>query len=44
MVIVGKNEIESRTVSVRDRDTDETENMTLDAFVGLLEKKKKERR
>ena len=44
MVIVGKNEIESRTVSVRDRDTDETENMTLDAFVGLLEKKIKERR
>ena len=36
MVIVGANEIETGTVSVRDRDTDQTTNMTLEAFVELL--------
>jgi len=39
MVIIGKNEIETGTVSVRDRDTDETTNMSLDAFLEMLTKK-----
>ncbi len=36
MVIVGANEIETGTVSVRDRDTDQTTNMSLDEFVNML--------
>ena len=32
MLIIGEKEIESRTVSVRDRATDQTTNMTLEAF------------
>ena len=38
MVLIGGKEIESETVSVRNRDTDETVNMTLDEFVSKLKK------
>ena len=43
MVIIGAKEIETGTISVRDRETDQTENMTLEAFVELLNKKISER-
>ena len=33
MLIIGANEIESRSLSVRDRDTDQTTGMTVDAFI-----------
>ena len=36
MVLIGGKEIESQTVSVRNRDTDETENMTLDEFIAKI--------
>ncbi len=36
MVIVGASEIESGTVSVRDRDTDQTTSMQLDEFIDLI--------
>ena len=36
MLIIGEKEIESRTVSVRDRATDQTTNMTLEAFSAKL--------
>ena len=36
MVLIGGKEIESETVSVRNRDTDETVNMTLDEFVSKI--------
>ena len=36
MLIIGEKEIESRTVSVRDRATDQTTNMTLEAFAEKL--------
>jgi len=39
MVIVGQNEIETQTVSVRDRDTDQTTSMTLDEFLALIDKR-----
>ena len=39
MVIVGANEIETHTVSVRDRDTDQTTNMSLDEFVAMITSK-----
>ena len=43
MVIIGAKEIETGTISVRDRETDQTENMTLEAFTELLNKKISER-
>ncbi|MBR6594743.1 MAG: threonine--tRNA ligase [Clostridia bacterium] len=43
MVIIGHKEIEEGLVSVRDRDTDQTETMTLDAFMEKLQKQIKER-
>ena len=43
MVIIGAKEIETGTISVRDRETDQTENMTLEAFCELLNKKISER-
>ena len=43
MVLIGGKEIESRTVSVRNRDTDQTENMTLDEFVAKIKKEIDER-
>jgi len=39
MVIVGQNEIETGTVSVRDRDTDQTTSMSLDEFIALIDKR-----
>ncbi len=36
MIIVGKKEIETRTISVRNRDTDETNNMTLEEFLNII--------
>ena len=38
MVIIGKKEIEEGTVSIRDRDTDQTVTMTLDEFVAMINK------
>ena len=43
MLIIGAKEVETNTVSVRDRDTDETVTMTLDEFLGKLCKQIKER-
>ena len=39
MLILGEKEIADGTVSARDRDTDETTTMTLDAFAALLREK-----
>ena len=36
MLIIGAKEVETNTVSVRDRDTDETVTMTLDEFLGKV--------
>ena len=36
MLIIGKNEIENRVVSVRSRDTDQTETMTFDEFLAKI--------
>ena len=36
MLIVGKNEIENRVVSVRNRETDQTETMTFDEFLSKI--------
>ena len=36
MLIIGKNEIENKTVSVRDRETDKTESMTMQQFTDML--------
>ncbi len=44
MLILGEKEINEGTVSVRDRATDQTETMTLDALVAKLEKEIEERR
>ena len=44
MLIIGAKEVETNTVSVRDRDTDETVTMTLDEFLGKLCKQIEERR
>jgi len=38
MLIIGKKEIEEGTVSVRDRETDQTVTMPLDEFVAMLNK------
>ncbi len=43
MVIIGANEIETGTVSVRAMATDETTNMTVDEFIAKLTKEIKER-
>ncbi len=43
MVIIGHKEIEEGLISVRDRDTDQTETMTLDAFMAKLQKQISER-
>ena len=36
MLIIGKNEIENKTVSVRDRETDKTESLTMQQFTDML--------
>lgn len=36
MLIIGKNEIENRVVSVRSRETDQTETMTFDEFLAKI--------
>lgn len=36
MLIIGKNEIENKSVSVRDRETDKTESMTMQQFTDML--------
>ena len=36
MLIIGAKEVETNTVSVRDRDTDQTVTMPLDEFLGKL--------
>lgn len=36
MLIIGKNEIENRVVSVRSRETDQTETMTFDEFIAKI--------
>lgn len=38
MIIIGEKEAESKTISVRSRDTDETVNMTLDEFIDKIKK------
>ncbi len=43
MLIIGAKEVETNTVSVRDRDTDQTVTMPLDAFLDKLCKEIKER-
>lgn len=43
MVIIGHKEIEDGVISVRDRDTDRTETMSLDAFMETITKQIKER-
>mgnify|MGYP004668648993 FL=1 len=43
MIIIGAKEIESKTVSVRCRSTDETVNMPLDEFISKITKEIKER-
>lgn len=43
MLIIGEKEVASGTISVRDRETDETQSMTLEAFAQMLEKKIAER-
>ena len=43
MLIIGAKEVETNTVSVRNRDTDETVTMTLDEFLGKLCKQIEER-
>ncbi len=43
MVIIGKNEVETNTISVRYLATDETVNMTLDEFRAMLNKQITER-
>ena len=43
MLIIGAKEVETNTISVRDRDTDETVTMTLDEFLGKLCKQIEER-
>ena len=43
MLIIGEKEIESRTVSVRDRATDQTTNMTREAFAEKLRREIEER-
>ena len=44
MLIIGEKEITDGTVSVRDRATDQTETMTLEALIAKLEKEIKERK
>ena len=43
MLIIGAKEVETNTVSVRDRDTDQTVTMKLDEFLDKLCKEIKER-
>ncbi len=43
MLILGANEAEAKTVSVRNRDTAETTEMTLDEFIAKITKETKER-
>lgn len=43
MVIIGKNEIETRTLSVRDRDTDKTTSKAANDFVNEIKKQISER-
>ena len=44
MVIIGHKEIEEGVISVRDRDTDQTETMSLDAFLEKLSSEIKDRK
>lgn len=44
MLIVGKNEIENNIISVRDRETNKTESMTMDEFTEKLLREIKERK
>ena len=43
MVIIGQQEVENGTVSVRHRDTAQNETMTLDAFIEKITREIKER-
>ena len=43
MLILGEKEVQEGTVAVRDRATDKTETMPLDAFIEKLEKEVKDR-
>ncbi len=38
MVIIGQNEIDNNVISVRDRDTDQTETLSLDEFIAKMKK------
>ena len=38
MLIIGKNEIETKTLSVRDRDTDKTTPMVVQKFIDIVKK------
>lgn len=43
MLIIGEKEVTSKTISVRVRETDQTENMTLPAFIDKIKKEIEER-
>lgn len=43
MLIIGKNEIETKTLSVRDRDTDKTTHMEVQEFIDIVKKQISER-
>ncbi len=43
MVIIGQKEVEEGTVSIRDRDTAQTESMTIDAFVEKITREIREK-
>ena len=43
MLIIGEKEVQDGTISVRDRDTDQTTVMTMDEFLAKLEKEIKDR-
>lgn len=43
MLIIGKNEIETKTLSVRDRDTDKTTPMEVQEFIDIVKKQINER-
>ena len=43
MVIIGQKEVEEGTVSIRNRDTAQTETMTLEAFIEKITQETKDR-
>ena len=43
MLVIGAKEAEEGTVSVRNRDTDQTTNMSVEAFIDMITEKVKNR-